>query len=134
LERVMSAQQSDFSQIEHVGPVVAASLAAWFADGENCAFVKRLQEHVRIRSLPQLNRETMPLLGKRFVITGTLPSMSRQQAAGHIKLRGGAVSASISKETDYLVAGESPGSKFDKAVALGIPVLDEEAFKKLLAL
>ena len=69
--------------------------------------------------------------GLTFVITGTLPTMGRTQAAEYIEARGGRVSGSVSKKTNYLVAGEAAGSKLDKATALGVPVLDEDALKKL---
>ena len=69
--------------------------------------------------------------GKTFVITGTLPSMSRNEAAAYIEERGGKVSGSVSKKTDYLVCGEAAGSKLDKAKALGVPVISEDELKQL---
>lgn len=77
------------------------------------------------------NDESAPLAGKTFVITGTLPSMSRDEAKTYIEAHGGKVSGSVSKKTSYLVAGEAAGSKLDKANALGVPVLSENDLKAM---
>lgn len=77
------------------------------------------------------NDESAPLAGKTFVITGTLPSMSRDEAKTYIEAHGGKVSGSVSKKTSYLVAGEAAGSKLDKANALGVPVLSEDDLKAM---
>ena len=74
-----------------------------------------------------------PLAGKTFVITGTMESFTRQEAGEIVEKLGGKVSSSVSRNTDYVVVGENPGSKYDKAVTLGVQILDEEAFKALVA-
>jgi DNA ligase (NAD+) len=74
----------------------------------------------------------LPLAGKIFVLTGTLPSMTREEATGQIEGLGGHVTGSVSKKTDYVLAGAEPGSKFDKAKELGVKILDETEFRKML--
>ena len=74
----------------------------------------------------------LPLAGKTFVLTGTLPSMTREEATEKIEALGGHVTGSVSKKTDYLLAGSEPGSKFDKAKELGVPIIDEGNFRQML--
>jgi len=129
LKSVQDATYEKLDQIEGVGEIVARSICDWFADGNNKALVGRLLNHVVIESL---EKKRGKLLGKTFVITGTLSSFSRDRAKDAVRLSGGNVSSSVSKSTDYLVAGEKPGSKLSQAEDLGVKVLNEDEFKSLL--
>lgn len=115
-----------------VGPVAAESLCNFLADGENLALVRRLQA-AGLRFEEQAAGGARPLAGKKFVLTGTLAGLSREEATEMIVSRGGSVSASVSKKTDFVVAGASPGSKYDRARELGVRILDENGFKRLVA-
>lgn len=132
LEAIRHASRESVSAIYGVGEVVAESLVAWF---ENPIHQKTLDE-----LLPYLIIEdTKPSLlsrafeGKIFVLTGTLGSMTRDEAKDFIRQRGGKISSSVSKKTDYVVMGEDPGGKVDDAQRLGVPILTEKQFKALVA-
>jgi DNA ligase (NAD+) len=138
LDALRGATHEDLLRVEDVGPVVAASVRDFFDAPQNRALVDRLRaagvnfgsETDRHAAAPAVGGA--PLAGKTFVLTGTLPSMSREDARAAIEARGGKVSGSVSRKTAFLVAGAEPGSKLDKARELGIPVLDEEALRRLL--
>ena len=138
LDATMGAPEADLLQVEDVGPVVAASVRDFFDGPQNRSLVERLRaaglnfgsEDDR-RQAP-VSAAGAPLAGKSFVLTGTLASMTREQAQAEIEARGGKVSGSVSKKTAFVVAGADPGSKLEKAGTLGIPVLDEAAFRALL--
>ena len=131
IENVMKASLEDFISIYGVGDVVAQSLHTWFAEKENKQLVLRLQKQVKIQSVKKASVSNK-FAGKNFVLTGTLQSMSRDEAKAKIIANGGSVSGSVSSKTSYVVAGENPGSKRDDAEKLGVPVLAEEDFLKLL--
>lgn len=116
--------------VEGVGGVVAQSIIDWFADKENAREVDELLRYLKIQKVEGRIQNT--LSGKIFVLTGTLATMSRDVAKAKIKSLGGKVSSSVSKETSYVVAGTDPGSKYDNALKLGVEILDEKAFEKLL--
>jgi DNA ligase (NAD+) len=124
-----------FEEIEGVGPTVATSLARWFADEATAGVLDELAEVGIDPEPPVVTAETAggPLEGKTVVVTGTLEGFSREEAEEAIRAAGGKPAGSVSKKTDYLVAGESAGSKLQKAESLGVPVLDEAAFRGLLA-
>lgn len=135
LDRLISANSDHLQQIPDIGPVVAQSIVDFFAEAHNCEVIEQLRasgvrwdEHEGRSELP----DTAPLKGKTFVLTGTLPTMSREEAKEKIEALGGKVSGSVSKETDYVVVGVDPGSKYDKALSLDIPVLDEVQLLELL--
>jgi DNA ligase (NAD+) len=130
LERIRSASVEDLRSVDGIGDIVAASIAAWFSDREHTAMLKRLLAYLTVEE-GEGPREG-PLSGKTFVLTGTLGSLSREEAAGKIRAAGGKVANSVSKKTDYVVAGDNPGSKYDKARELGVTVLNEIEFLKLL--
>jgi DNA ligase (NAD+) len=116
-----------FLEVEGVGPNIAQAIHDWFAD----AFHQRLIAKLRAAGV-RMEQEARPagegsdaLAGLTFVITGTLPTLKREEAKALIQLHGGKVAGSVSKKTDYLLAGEAAGSKLDKAGELGVPVLDE---------
>ena len=114
-----------------VGPVVAESFRNFLADRENVRLVERLRE-AGLRFEEKTAGGPRPLAGKKFVLTGTLESYSREQAAELVVSLGGSVSSSVSKKTDFVVAGVAPGSKFDRARELGVKVINEEEFKRLV--
>jgi DNA ligase (NAD+) len=119
-----------------IGPVVSRSLLDYFAAPEGIAFLKNLANlaiHPRSDNLPSAGQPAGRLAGQTFVLTGTLPTLSREAAAQMIEEAGGHVAGSVSKKTHYVVVGDAAGSKLDKARALGIPVLDEDGLRQLLA-
>jgi len=132
LEAIMKATKEDLDAISGVGEVVAESVEEWFKDKENKVLVQRLLNFVEIEKV-SLGKTKGISTGKTFVLTGTLNSMSRDEAKDRIRALGGNVSSSVSKETNYVVAGESAGSKYDTAVELGVSILSEEEFIKLLS-
>jgi DNA ligase (NAD+) len=118
--------------VPDIGPVVAAHVAQFFTEPHTLAVIRALRTAgVRWPEVAQASGAG-PLAGKSFVLTGTLPSMSRDEAQARIEAAGGKVSGSVSKKTDYVVAGDSPGSKLAKAEKLGVPVIDEAGLLRLL--
>jgi DNA ligase (NAD+) len=126
-----AASVEDLQQVPDVGPVVAAHIGAYFGNAENSKLVDRLLASGITWPAPA-PPSRLPLVGQTFVLTGALASMTRDEASEAINQRGGKVGGSVSKKTTYVVAGEDAGSKFTKARELGVAVLDEEAFLKLL--
>jgi len=126
-----------FEAVYGVGPTVATSLAAYFGpDGPGGDVLRDLAAAGIEPELPEprpAGADEGPLAGKTLVVTGTLPGFSRQEAEEAIRSAGGKPGGSVSKKTDYVVAGEAAGSKLTKAQELGVPVLDEDAFRRLLA-
>ena len=134
LDGLLVADSETLQLVADVGPVVAASLAAFFGESHNRQIIERLRtagvnwpEGVSVEAGPKL------LAGKTLVLTGTLPTLKRDEAKAMIEAAGGKVSGSVSKKTDFVVAGEEAGSKLEKALELGVPVLDEIEFLKLLS-
>ncbi|TLY80208.1 MAG: NAD-dependent DNA ligase LigA [Gammaproteobacteria bacterium] len=133
LERLMSADERTIQQVPDVGPVVAAHIAAFFASEEHLRVIKALRDKgVTWPDLEPAPRSTGSLTGRTFVITGTLSSMTREQAQEALTARGAKVTASVSKKTSYIVAGGEAGSKLARAEELGVPVLNEQQFLELL--
>jgi DNA ligase (NAD+) len=136
LARVAAEAPERFEEIEGVGPMVAGSLAAWFGpDGPGNGVLEDLADAGVEAELPapRAVAATGPLSGKSLVVTGTLEGFSREEAEEAIRAAGAKVAGSVSKKTDYVVAGEKAGSKLAKAQELGVPVLDETGFRTLLA-
>jgi DNA ligase (NAD+) len=134
LDRLLHADAQALERVPDVGPVVAESLRRFFAEPHNVKVMKDLRA-LGVRwpeSAGMPAKAEGDLAGKTFVLTGTLPSMTREEARERIEACGGKVAASVSKKTDYVVAGAEAGSKLGRAQALGIPILDEEDLKKLL--
>jgi DNA ligase (NAD+) len=104
---------------------------AWFDDKGNAEMLKRLLKHITVLA-PEAPKVKQTLAGKTFVLTGTLESMSRDEAKEKIRERGGSVVGSVSKNTDYVLAGTDPGSKLKDAQKLGVAILTEEEFLKLI--
>ncbi len=132
LDLITEAKEEDFSKINGIGPVVAKSLYEFFKDKNNQRVIKNLLKEVSIKSETKNPKSEKRLEGKTFVLTGTLKTMDRDQAKFKIRELGGEVSSSVSKETDFVVAGESAGSKYDKAVELGIQILNEGEFLEMV--
>ena len=126
-----------YEAVYGVGPTVATSLAAYFGpSGPGGPALRDLADAGVEPELPEARpagADEGPLAGKTIVVTGTLPGFSRQDAEEAIRAAGGKPGGSVSKKTDYLVAGEAAGSKLTKAQELGVPVLDEDGFRRLLA-
>jgi len=127
--------EKDAGIVTEVGPVAAQSVLDYFSSKEGQNVLRRMKE---LRIAPQSQkgvapRTGQPFSGKTFVLTGTLPSMTREQAGARIASLGGKVTASVSKNTDYVLAGAEPGSKLEKAAALGVKVIDEAEFLKMCA-
>ena len=132
MDALVAADRERLEEVEGIGPTLAESVSEFFDTPENRAVVERLAEHGVDMREKRRARATGPLSGKTFVVTGTLSSLSRAAATSAIEARGGKVAGSVSKKTDFVVAGESPGSKLDRARELKVPVLDEGGFLALL--
>jgi DNA ligase (NAD+) len=133
LDAVLAASADQLTQVPDVGPVVAESIHTFFAQPHNREVVAQLRaEGVTWPESEPTPAALLPLVGKTFVITGTLPSLSRDQAKEILEAAGAKVAGSVSKKTSYVVAGEEAGSKLDKARELGVEVIDEVALRKLL--
>jgi DNA ligase (NAD+) len=132
LDRIAQASPEELVEAEEVGPSVAAAIQEFFQEKRNREVIEKLRQ----AGLQFEQERTRPpegaLAGRHFVLTGTLPAYSRQQATELIEAKGGRVVGSVSKKTDYVVAGADPGSKLEKARSLGITVLDEAGLRKLL--
>jgi DNA ligase (NAD+) len=133
LEKLLDASAGEVQQVQDVGPVVAAHVAAFFGSAEHREVIARLRERgVRWPDVVRPSVAGQPFAGMTFVITGTLESMSREEAQEALVALGGKVSGSVSRKTRYVIAGADPGSKLKKASELGVEVLDEPKFLELL--
>jgi DNA ligase (NAD+) len=130
IERIKSLSLSDLQDAQDIGPVVAQSIFDWFHAKHNLDFLNKLLEKgVMIK---EEKKRGVKLKGKTFILTGTLESMSREEAKERIQALGGEVLSAVSKNLDYLIVGESPGSKYDKAKGLGVKIIDEAEFLKII--
>lgn len=133
LEAVAAADESVLQQVPDVGPIVAQSVAQFFAEPHNLEVIAGLRAAgVRYEAVAAQAAVSGALAGRTFVLTGTLPGMSRDDAKARIEAAGGKVTGSVSKKTDYVVAGSDAGSKLDKALALGVRIIDEQQLIALL--
>ena len=133
IEPLLQADEQSLQQVQDVGPVVAQSIAQFFAEPHNREVVAQLlAAGVTFERTPRAANVSSRVSGKVFVLTGALPNLSRDDAKAGIEAKGGRVTGSVSKKTDYVVVGADPGSKYDKAVELGIELLDEDQLLKLL--
>lgn len=131
LEVLMSAREEELTAIPEIGPKIASSIISFFTESQNRQVIDKLVK-AGVNTRADMDRGAGgPLAGKVFVLTGALESFSRQEAQEIVERLGGRVSSSVSRGTDYVVAGEKPGSKYDKAISLAIPILDEKEFKSL---
>ncbi len=133
VDELAAATEKELLQVPEVGPVVAESIRAFFRQPQNRQLIEKLRR-AGVRMAGEARRETgpRPLEGLTFVLTGTLRSMTRAEAEERIAALGGRAAGSVSRKTSYVVAGENPGSKYDKARELGVPVLTEEEFLRLI--
>jgi DNA ligase (NAD+) len=132
MEHLMAASPETLAEVHGVGPHIARSLTTFLADETNRAVIARLaQAGVVMRETGHQEDRPRPLAGKTFVLTGTLPTLTREAARELVERLGGRVTASVSKKTDYVVVGESPGSKADDARRLGVTILDEAGLQAL---
>ena len=131
IEKIAKATEKDFANVYGVGDIVAKSLAEWFLNVSNKKVLEELLKYVEVEN-PKKEKNSNIFSGKTFVLTGTMEKLSRIEAEEKIRLLGGDVSGSVSKKTAYVVAGENAGSKLEKAKELGVKVLGEEEFLKMI--
>lgn len=130
IDKLQLASKEDLQSINTIGPTIAASIVHFFADRHNREILKRLQRAGLILEAPRKPRGS--LTGKSFVLTGTLAHYTREEAKRMIEERGGSVASSVSRNTHFVVVGEAPGSKHDKAKKLGIPTISEDEFLAMI--
>jgi DNA ligase (NAD+) len=133
IKKLSKMSREELLEIEGIGEKIADSVVQYFSDPENVEEIHALLAFkVKPEAVKAVTRKTHPFYGKTFVLTGALAEYTRSEASRLIKERGGKVSSSVSKQTDYVLAGEDPGSKLDKAEELGVKVISEAHFKKML--
>jgi DNA ligase (NAD+) len=131
IEDLMTANAERLERVEEVGPRISQAILEFFADRENRDLVKRLQD-AGVDMTAEKKQRMAQLAGLTFVLTGTLPTLTRDEAKAKIEAAGGKTSGSVSKRTSYVIAGEKPGSKLDEARNLNVPVIDEAGLLALL--
>ena len=135
LDRLAIATVAELDEVHEIGLTMAQSIHDWFVDPGNrelCQRLTRAGVRTKLDAQPGTGPTNQSFAEKVFVLTGTLPTMTRDEARELIEANGGRVTGSVSKKTDYVLAGAEPGSKFDKAKQFGVPVIDEAEFKKML--
>lgn len=133
LDNLKNASFEELESVQDIGPIVAKSVYGWFRDEYNKKFLEKLLKHIKIELFnPVVAKKISAFADKKIVLTGLLSSMTREEAKLKIRELGGDISSSVSKETDYVVAGEEPGSKFDKAKKLSVRILTEQEFIDLM--
>jgi len=134
LAPLITASEAELLEVRDVGPVLAEAIRDFFAEAHNRQVIDALQNAgVHWKEGPPLRAPSGPLTGRRFVLTGTLPTLSRDDAKAMLESAGATVAGSVSKQTHYVVAGADAGSKLTKAQALGIPIIDEDQLRSMLA-
>jgi DNA ligase (NAD+) len=131
IDALMNASEEELQQVNEIGPRVSAAIREFFDEPKNVALVKRLKE-AGLRFTGEKRERGTALAGKTFVLTGTLERHTRDDAKKLIEDAGGKVAGSVSKKTNYVVAGAEAGSKLDKAKELGVAVIDEDEMEKLV--
>ena len=126
IAKIHDASEDTLSSLDGIGLIIGNSVAKWFKDSDNRALLTRLEKHLKIQKVVAPTQG--PLTGQVVVVTGTLPTLSRDEAEAMIRQVGGKVAASVSSKTSFVLAGENPGSKFAMANELGIPILNEVEF------
>jgi DNA ligase (NAD+) len=129
----MAATEEQLQKVADIGPIVAKSLRTFFDQPHNCEVVAQLRAcGITWSEGEPLLQALTPLSGKTFVLTGTLPTLDREEAKALIESAGGKVSSAVSKKTSFVVAGTEAGNKLDKALSLGVPVIDEATLKAMV--
>ncbi|MFP5250636.1 MAG: helix-hairpin-helix domain-containing protein, partial [Acidobacteriota bacterium] len=131
MDAIMAAGREELERVEEVGPRISEAIHEFFARPANRALVQALAD-AGVEMTAEKKQRSSQLAGMTFVLTGTLPNLTREAAKEKIEAAGGKVAGSVSKKTSYVVAGEEAGSKLDKAQALKVPVLDEAGLMALL--
>ncbi|MEK7137447.1 MAG: NAD-dependent DNA ligase LigA, partial [Patescibacteria group bacterium] len=134
IQTLQKISLEDLQAIEGIGDVVARSIKEWVEDEDNRALVHKFENGGVVCIIPEGSTVEQIFAGKTFVLTGMLPTLSRDGATTFIKERGGSVSSSVSKKTDYVLAGAEPGTKMEKAKELGVKVIDEKEFRRIITL
>ena len=129
IDRLTTANAEELEAIEGIGPETATAVATWFKEPQNLNLLKKFRMAGLNLSIEEVEQSSAVFAGLTFVITGTLPEMSRKEAKEFIESHGGKVTGSVSGRTDYLIAGEAAGSKLEKARNLGVTVLVEAALR-----
>jgi DNA ligase (NAD+) len=132
IEAISDSEIDTMTSIDAIGPKIAESVYQFFRKDKNLSLIHRLKESGVVFRSEENKTVSQKLNGKKIVITGTLPNYSRNEVKELIEAHGGSTTSSVSKNTDYVIAGDSPGSKYDKAIQLDIPILDETELKSLL--
>lgn len=132
LDAIASATEEQLEEVDGVGSIMAQSLHAWFTEPNHITLIDRLRDYGLNFQSARIEMGDSALAGKIFVLTGSLPNLTRSEASEMIEKVGGRTSSSVSKKTDYVLAGEASGSKYAKAVKLGLYILDESAFHELI--
>ena len=132
MDNLRNASFDNLESLEEIGPVIAESIVNYFKNRKNTGVIDSLKKSGINMKMTMHIRSEMPLTGVSFVLTGTLKSYTREEAKELIEWLGGKVISSVSSKTNYVVYGEDPGSKFDKAKALGVKLIDEKEFRKML--
>lgn len=132
IEKLQSLTEEELTEVDSIGPRIAESVVEFFQNEKNRQIVHRLKEHGLQFEQEEEDLQSNIFEGKKFVLTGSLPTYTRKEATGLIEKHGGKTASSVSGNTDYVLAGESAGSKLDKARDLGVTILDEEAFREMI--
>jgi DNA ligase (NAD+) len=133
IDSLMKASAKEIESVPEIGPRISESIKTYFENEDNLLIIKKLKEAGLVFESMQSENVSDELKDKSFVLTGTLSSLTRDEAKDKIIAKGGKVVSSVSAKTDYVVVGESAGSKLDKAKKLGIKILDEYEFLKLIS-
>ena len=133
VDAMLEASAQDIDDVEEIGPEIARSVHAWFADPANRRLIEKLRAAgVRMKDERKKPKGKQPLAGKTVVITGTLSTLSREEATAAAKEAGARVASSVSKKTHFVVVGDNPGTKAAKAEEVGVEMIDEQEFRKRL--
>ena len=132
LEKIKNASMEELENIEGIGPIVARSIYNFFQEDSNVATIEKILQSGVVVEEPEEEKRKTPFAGKVFVFTGALSSMTREEAEETVRRLGGKATSSVSRKTDYVVVGENPGSKYNKALQLGVKILSEQEFLKLI--